>query len=74
MVDAPQSLLLGTSALNGGDPLIHSMKDAFDRTQILTRNYAKQQRTWLRKFRDVRWIAAAGLDGTQVADKAMGLI
>lgn len=58
------------AALNGGDPLIHSMKDAFDRTQILTRHYAKQQRTWLRKFRDVRWIAAAGLDGAQVLDKA----
>ncbi len=62
------------AALNGGDPLIHSMQDAYDRTQILTRHYAKQQRTWLRKFRGVHWIAAAGLDGGQVLDKAMAVL
>ncbi len=30
--------------------------EAFERTKILTRRFAKQQRTWMRRFRGVRWI------------------
>lgn len=36
-----------------------SVDDAFERTKILTRRFAKQQRTWLRRFKDVHWIDAA---------------
>ena len=48
------------AALNGGDPLIRSMEDAFERTQSLTRQYAKQQRTWLKRFAGLSLIACAG--------------
>ena len=35
-----------------GDRLIRSLDDAFERTKILTRRFAKQQRTWLKRFPD----------------------
>ena len=35
-----------------GDRLIHTLNDAFERTKILTRRFAKQQRTWLKRFPD----------------------
>ncbi|MEO0514776.1 MAG: tRNA (adenosine(37)-N6)-dimethylallyltransferase MiaA [Planctomycetota bacterium] len=38
------------------DRLISNLDDAFERTKILTRRFAKQQRTWLKRFRGVRWI------------------
>jgi len=38
------------------DPLVKNLDDAFERTKILTRRFAKQQRTWLKRFRGVRWI------------------
>jgi tRNA A37 N6-isopentenylltransferase MiaA len=37
-----------------------SLNDALERTKILTRRYAKTQRTWLKRFRATHW-----LDGTQ---------
>lgn len=33
--------------------------EAMERTKILTRRFAKQQRTWLKRFRDVHWIDAS---------------
>ncbi|MEO1237969.1 MAG: hypothetical protein AAFX76_14385, partial [Planctomycetota bacterium] len=39
-----------------GDPLIQNLDDAFERTKVLTRRFAKQQRTWLKRFRNVHWI------------------
>ncbi|MEM7627035.1 MAG: tRNA (adenosine(37)-N6)-dimethylallyltransferase MiaA [Planctomycetota bacterium] len=38
------------------DHKIKTLDDAFERTKILTRRFAKQQRTWLKRFHDVRWI------------------
>ncbi|MEO0587817.1 MAG: tRNA (adenosine(37)-N6)-dimethylallyltransferase MiaA [Planctomycetota bacterium] len=38
------------------DPTIKSLDDAFERTKVLTRRFGKQQRTWMRRYRDVRWI------------------
>ena len=38
------------------DRLIQNLDDAFERTKILTRRFAKQQRTWLKHFRSVHWI------------------
>ncbi len=38
------------------DPKIKTIDDAFERTKILPRRFAKQQRTWLKRFRDVHWI------------------
>jgi len=50
------------------DPLIKNLDDAFERTKILTRRFAKQQRTWLKRFREVRWI---DLPGEKILDKAL---
>ena len=36
-----------------------SLHDAFEQTKIQTRRFAKQQRGWLRQFRQVHWLAAA---------------
>ncbi len=33
-----------------------SLEDAFEKTKILTRRFAKTQRTWLKRFRGVHWI------------------
>jgi len=38
------------------DPKIKNLEDAFERTKILTRRFGKQQRTWMRRYRDVHWI------------------
>ena len=38
------------------DSKIKNLDDAMERTKILTRRFAKQQRTWLKRFVGVRWI------------------
>lgn len=38
------------------DPRLASLDDAMERTKVLTRRFAKQQRTWLKRFRDVQWV------------------
>ncbi len=42
-----------------------TLDDAFERTKILTRRFAKTQRTWLRRFAGVKW-----LPGEQLSDAA----
>ncbi|MEM9914857.1 MAG: tRNA (adenosine(37)-N6)-dimethylallyltransferase MiaA [Planctomycetota bacterium] len=49
------------------DRLIKNLDDAFERTKILTRRFAKQQRTWLKRFRGVRWIEMPSSDPTAAA-------
>lgn len=49
--------------LEGTDAKITSLDDAFERTKILTRRFAKQQRTWLKRFAGMHW-----LDGPTVGD------
>ncbi|MCC5830763.1 MAG: tRNA (adenosine(37)-N6)-dimethylallyltransferase MiaA [Phycisphaeraceae bacterium] len=39
-----------------------TMEDAFERTKIQTRRFAKQQRTWLKRFEYVGWIDADRMD------------
>lgn len=39
------------------DPKLQTLDDAIERTKILTRRFAKQQRTWLKRFAGVHWIA-----------------
>jgi tRNA dimethylallyltransferase len=47
------------------------LDDAFERTKIATRRFARQQRTWMRRFVGVAWIDA-GVDGTgPVLDEAL---
>ncbi len=33
-----------------------TMDEAYERTKILTRRFAKQQRTWMKRFRGVHWL------------------
>jgi tRNA dimethylallyltransferase len=36
-----------------------TLEEAFEKTKILTRRFAKTQRTWLKRYRGVLWLAAA---------------
>ena len=56
------------------DPKLRSMEDAFERTKVLTRRFAKQQRTWLKRFRGVHWIDAAELDGQAITERAIAAV
>lgn len=38
-----------------------TLEEAFEKTKILTRRLAKTQRTWLKRFTGVRWLAAERL-------------
>ena len=38
------------------DPKLNTLDDAMERTKVLTRRFAKQQRTWLKRFAGVHWI------------------
>lgn len=47
-----------------------SMADAMEQTKIQTRRFAKQQRTWLRRYQGVKWLLAE--QGTEpVVDEAI---
>ena len=47
-----------------------TMDEAFERTKILTRRFAKNQRTWLKRFRGVHWIEANHLDAEALVEIA----
>jgi len=47
-----------------------TLDEAFERTKILTRRFAKQQRTWLRRFRVIGWIDAGETGPETWADLA----
>jgi len=42
--------------LQGTDEKIGSLDEAFEKTKVLTRRFAKQQRTWLKRFTETRWV------------------
>ncbi|MEM6458271.1 MAG: tRNA (adenosine(37)-N6)-dimethylallyltransferase MiaA [Planctomycetota bacterium] len=46
------------------DPRLRTLDDAYERTKVLTRRFAKQQRTWLKRFAGVRWIEMPHADPT----------
>jgi len=47
-----------------------SLDHALERTKILTRRFAKAQRTWLKRFRGVSWIGADNASPEQLAKTA----
>ncbi|MDX1682067.1 MAG: tRNA dimethylallyltransferase, partial [Phycisphaeraceae bacterium] len=57
------------AALNGE----MSLDDAFEETKIQTRRFAKQQRTWLKRFRNVHWLDATR-DQPPLIDRAMAAV
>ena len=44
------------------------------KTKIATRRFAKNQRTWLHRFRDVRWIAVSHDQPTHLLDEAIKIV
>lgn len=52
----------------------HSLDQAFERTKILSRRYAKQQRTWLRRYRQVHWLDAATLSSDELVKSTVRLV
>lgn len=57
--------------MHGDDPQIKSLDDAFEKTKVLTRRFAKQQRTWLKRFTKTHWIDASEASEDQIADAAV---
>ena len=51
-----------------------TLEEAFEATKIQTRRFAKQQRTWLRRFRGVHWLKAATLSLDQCAVASMNIV
>ncbi|MHB1156981.1 MAG: tRNA (adenosine(37)-N6)-dimethylallyltransferase MiaA [Phycisphaerales bacterium] len=47
-----------------------TMDEAFEKTKIETRRFAKAQRTWLKRYRGVHWLPAAELPAENLADAA----
>ncbi|MEX2213972.1 MAG: tRNA (adenosine(37)-N6)-dimethylallyltransferase MiaA [Phycisphaeraceae bacterium] len=47
-----------------------SPEEAFERTKILTRRFAKSQRTWLKRYQGVYWLDASILSPRELADAA----
>ncbi len=48
-----------------------TLDEAFERTKVLTRRFAKQQRTWLRRFQQVGWLPAEAMTPAEMAQRAL---
>lgn len=57
--------------MEGGDDNIKTLDDAFEKTKVLTRRFAKQQRTWLKRFAQTHWIDAAKWSGEERLGRAL---
>ena len=57
--------------MEGSDDKITSLDEAFEKTKVLTRRFAKQQRTWLKRFAQTHWIDAAELSVEQRLERAL---
>ncbi len=51
-----------------------SLDEAFEKTKILTRRFAKTQRTWLKRFRRVTWLDPTELSAGELVDKAVKIV
>jgi len=60
--------------LEGTDPQIKTLEDAFEKTKVLTRRFAKQQRTWLKRFTKTKWIDCEGKHAGEIAERACELL
>jgi len=48
-----------------------TLDESYERTKILTRRFAKQQRTWLRRFQNVSWLPAEAMSPVEMAQRAL---
>ncbi len=53
------------------DPKLRTIDDAYERTKVLTRRFAKQQRTWLKRFTGTHWLDCDHADPKATADAAL---
>jgi len=60
--------------MEGTDNNITSLDEAFEKTKVLTRRFAKQQRTWLKRFTQTRWIDAADRSAADVLAQAVEVL
>lgn len=51
-----------------------TLEEAYEKTRILTRRFAKTQRTWLRRYQGVKWIAGAGQKADEVEQIAVEFV
>jgi len=51
-----------------------TLDEAFEKTKVLTRRFAKTQRTWLKRFRGVHWLEASTLSPGDLADRAVAVV
>ncbi len=51
-----------------------SLSDAVERVKIETRRFAKNQRTWLKRYRNVQWFDADGMDPRAVCEAAIAKV
>ncbi len=56
------------------DDKLRTMDDAMERTKVLTRRFAKQQRTWLKRFANVHWLPADQQPANQLAAQAIAMM
>lgn len=60
--------------MEGEDKHITSLDEAFEKTKVLTRRFAKQQRTWLKRFTQTHWIEGGDADGVSIVEQAMAFL
>ena len=60
--------------MEGTDEHITSLDEAFEKTKVLTRRFAKQQRTWLKRFTQTHWIDGGVAGGTPIVEQAMSAL
>lgn len=51
-----------------------SMEEAYEQTKVQTRRFAKQQRTWLKRFAGVYWLDAANISATRRVQRTAALL
>jgi tRNA dimethylallyltransferase len=51
-----------------------SFEEAFEQTKIQTRRFAKQQRTWMRRFRGVHWLDMDRLTAEDAREQALAVV
>lgn len=51
-----------------------TLDEAYEKTKVLTRRFAKMQRTWLKRFRGVKWHPAAERSASELAEEFLPFV
>lgn len=60
--------------MEGTDENITSLDEAFEKTKVLTRRFAKQQRTWLKRFTQTHWIDCDDAGAPAITEQALAVL